>query len=182
MSFLLYGCQIVEPEYTINDSAIAELTVSYKNFKQLKKDATIIAEVEVIGQKTIIHSDMPFTISKVKILSTKKGNVSHEETINIIETGGEYKPLGKENEELPEVKMSLNGVRPMIVGEHLFLFLEPFVGPQIEGAYIPLGAYQGKFQLKDNKVKQLSSEEYFLPEFAGDKEVPLEDFNKMLMD
>lgn len=51
-------------------------------------------------------------------------------------------------------------------GEHLILFMKPFVGPQVEGAYVPLGVWQGKFKVdKDGKVKQQAPDEYKLKDY-----------------
>ena len=147
-----------------------ELNENFTSFKELKKEAEMTIEGKVLEQETIVHGNLPFTISKVEIVNKYKGKVKKGDIIQVIETGGIYEPAGKNGEKLNKVELKLNNVSTLKPEEHVFLFLRSFSGPQVEGAHIPLGAYQGKFKVnKDGKVKQQANEEYKLIDFTEEK-------------
>ncbi len=141
---------------------VAETNKHYTTLKELKKDAPIIIEGTVIKQETIVHGDLPFTISQIQVRNSFKGNIEKNSMIKIIETGGIYKPNGKPGEDLPLVDLQLEGGTTVKAGEDFFFFLEPFVGPQVENAFIPLAIHQGKIKIdKDSKkVLQSGSEKF----------------------
>jgi hypothetical protein len=161
----------------------AELEYEYKSLKELKKHSEIIAKVEVLNTKTIEYEDLPFTISQVKILDKKKGPIKKNEILQIIETGGVYSPEGKNGLVMDSVEYQLNGVSVLQKGEVQFLLLKKFEGPQVnEKTYIPLGAYQGKFKVKNNKVYQQAKLESEESEFVDFIEIPEEDFKEKIED
>lgn len=127
-----------------------ELAVSYSTVGEMLDDAELIIEGNVLSQKTIVHGDMPFTISQVKVKSTLLGEAT-DEIISVIETGGIFKPEGKPGDDLPKAEFKLNGVDTLKPDEHIVLFLTYFEGPQVDNAFIPIGAYQGKFVVKEGK-------------------------------
>ena len=141
---------------------VFEKTKHYTTLKELKKDAPIIIEGTVIKQETIVHEDLPFTISQIEVRNTFKGKIEKNSIIKIIETGGIYKPNGKPGEDLPLVNLQLEGGTTVKEGEDFFFFIEPFVGPQVENAFIPLAIHQGKIKIdKDSKkVVQSGSEKF----------------------
>ncbi len=160
----------------------AELREEFVDLKDLKKEAELTIEAKVISQETIVYEKVPFTISQVEVLKKFKGNLNKGSIINVIETGGIFEPQGKNGETFNKVEMQLNGVSTLKPDDHVFLFLEGFFGPQIEEAYIPLGAYQGKFKVdKKGFVEQQSNAEsnaeYKLKNFNATR---LEDFQKVL--
>ena len=82
--------------------------------------------------------------------------------IKIIETGGVYKPKDREGRDLPETELKFGGIPVVRQGEHLVLFFDEFVGPQVKGAYVPLGVFQGKFKIEGSKAIQQAPNEYAL--------------------
>ena len=140
--------QIIKVEGTIDKY--------FTKMSDLMVSSTNVIECIVLDTNTIIYGDIPFTISNVSILNNIKGDIKTD-TIKIIETGGRYKLAGnnpKEEKGL-EVDYQFEGIPVVQKGEHLYLFLEPFIGPQVKDAYIPLGVFQGKFKvLQNNKVEQ----------------------------
>lgn len=141
---------------------VAETNKHYSTLEELKKDAPVIIEGTVIKQETIVHGDLPFTISQIEVRNSFKGKIEKNSMIKIIETGGIYKPNGKPGEDLPSVSLQLEGGTTVKDGEDFFFFLEPFVGPQVENAFIPLAIHQGKIKIdKDSKkVVQSGSEKF----------------------
>ncbi|MDC3414682.1 hypothetical protein NC797_06745 [Aquibacillus sp. 3ASR75-11] len=146
--------------------ATAELTNYFATLEDLLSKADLVVEGRVKSQETIVHGEMPFTISEVKVKSNLLEGKT-KDTIKVIETGGVYSPIGRDGKKLPKVNMKLNGVDTLKINEHVLLFLEEFDGPQLEGGYVPVGAYQGKFKVKDGTTleqitdveNQLSPEE-----------------------
>ena len=137
----------------------ASMSTYYESLSHLKKDASEIIECKVLGNKAIVYEGVPFTISNVKVLSVIKGSVKAGDTIQVIETGGIYNPSGDSSGQL--VNYELEGNPVMKVNEDLYVFLQKFEGPQIEGAYIPVGEFMGKFSIDwAGKVKQLATDEY----------------------
>lgn len=147
-----------------------ELSDIYETIDQLKQTATGIIEVNILETETIVYGDVPFTISKAKVLSSLKGKISEGQEIKLIETGGKYTLSGENPKEVKgeEVEIAFEGIRVMQPGEHLVLFVKEFVGPQIQGAFVPLGIYQGKFKVeKDDYVKQQAPFEHKLKDYTS---------------
>lgn len=158
-----------------------DLSDVFNNMDQLKQKSSDIIEVNILDTETIVYNDMPFTISKAKVISKVKGKISEGEDIKLIETGGKYKLSGENPKEVKgqEVEWAFEGVRVMQPGEHLVLFVKEFVGPQIKDAYIPLGVYQGKFKVnKDGNVEQQAPSTHKLKDYVTPLKV--EDFKEKL--
>jgi len=147
----------------------ASLVHTYSTLNELTSDADEITEIKVISQETINYADIPFTISTVEVLSSLKGELKAGNTIRIIETGGEYTPLGKNGKELAKETFKFNGIPVLKNKEHDVIFLEKFVGPQVEGeSYVPLGVYQGKFKIQTNgELVQQAPEEEKLKDYKA---------------
>ena len=152
-----------------------DLQENFDSVVKLKQRAAAIVEVDVTSSETIVYKDMPFTISTAKVLSKIKGIIKEGQEIKLIETGGKFKLTGENPKEAKgqEAEVSFEGIRVMQPGDHLFLFLDKFVGPQVTDAYIPLGVYQGKFKVESNKVYQQAPNDNKLSDYKQpvDKEV-----------
>ncbi|WP_349408700.1 hypothetical protein [Pseudalkalibacillus sp. SCS-8] len=176
----LIGCNSSLENKDIEEvNSSAELIKDYATLKELMKDAVLISNVKVLSQETIVHEGVPFTISEVEIIKNYKGKEKKGKIIKVIETGGIYTPKGKSEEDLDKVEYQINGVSTMENGEEYYLFLEEFVGPQVDGAYIPLGAYQGKFKVNKNKITQETDYENKIKDFT---EIDVEEFKNKLKD
>lgn len=128
------------------DGGPSTLETHFESLAALEKQASNIIEVKVIDNvETIEYGDVTFTVSEALILSSLKGELKENETIRLVETGG----IMKDGQEF-----KFNGIPVVKKDEHLYLFVEKYVGPVTEGAYIPLGVYQGKFKVTDNQIEQ----------------------------
>jgi hypothetical protein len=160
----------------IQVSASGSLEEVFSNLTELEQRASAIVEVRILKSESIVYKDLPFTISTATVLSKVKGDLKEGQEIKLIETGGKYKLTGENPKEKAgqEVDWRFDGISVMQPEEHLFLFIENFEGPQIEGAYIPLGVYQGKFlEEKDGKFYQQAPEDIRLKDY---KPVSKEEF------
>lgn len=143
----------------------SSLEKSYNTLGELTSDAEEILEIKVLNQETKTYLDVPFTISTAIVKSTVKGVVNEGDSIKIIETGGEYTPIDKNGKEFPKANLKFNGIEVLAKNEHAILFLEKFVGPQVEGAYVPLGVYQGKFKVISGEAVQQAPEDNKLKDY-----------------
>ena len=137
--------------------AEGNLSALYTDISGLKKDATDIVECKVLNSKTIVYCDTPFTISTVELLGVVKGQKKAGDKINVIEMGGIFSLTGEDPKEAKGqlVDYQLEGIPVMKASEHYYLFLKPFEGPQTQNAYVPLGAFQGKFKISSgNNITQ----------------------------
>jgi hypothetical protein len=135
----------------------SNLEEHFQNFQELKNRASDIIQVSVIDNiETINYGEVTFTVSKAKVLLSSKGNLKEGDEIRLLETGGKM-PDGQE--------LKFNGIPVMKPGEELFLFVEKYVGPVTKDAYIPIGVYKGKFEVKDNKVEQQAPNEDKLKDY-----------------
>lgn len=155
----------------------SSLMKTYKTLEGLTSDAEAIAEVKVLSQETITHLDVPFTISTVKVVSTLKGSFNEGDTIKIIETGGEFTPHDKNGKELPKANLKFNGIEVLDKNDHAILFLDKFVGPQVEGAYVPIGVYQGKFKVTSGEALQQAPDNEKLKDY---KPVNVDEFKNKI--
>lgn len=148
--------------------AEGQLQEKFTSIRGLKQRASAIVEVNVINSETIVYKDTPFTISTAMVIFKVKGIQKEGQEIKLIETGGKYKLTGEnpKEEKGKEVEFAFEGIRVMQPGDHLFLFVDEFVGPQIMGAYIPLGVYQGKFMVEqDGKIRQQAPNDHKLTDY-----------------
>jgi hypothetical protein len=151
-----------------------DLSKVYTEIAGLEVDASEIVEVKVTKeQEVVMHGGLPFTITTVQVLDSIKGSNAIGDEIRVIETGGKYYPVGKNNEKLKQVDLKFEGNGVMKPGQHLVLFLKRFVGPQASGVYVPLGVFQGKFMVSNGKVNQVKTKSVYL---RDTKESNLEDF------
>ncbi len=135
-----------EEDPVTNAEGSSDLAEHYKGLNELRVSASDILEVSVLDDtETIQYGGLPFTVTKAKVLSNHKGNPNVGDEVRFIETGG-MMPSGQE--------MKFNGIPVMKPGENLILFAKEYVGPIAEDVLIPLGVYQGKFLIKDNRVEQ----------------------------
>ncbi len=145
---LMAGCR----SESVAQSTTVCLSEHFDTLNDLKQGATNIVEVEVLDHYVVTQGDMPFTISNVKTLTSIKGDTKKDDKIKVIETGD----------------TSFGGINVMQAGEHLILFVKPFVGPQVTGAYVILGVWQGKFKVgkgSNGKVEQQAPSEYKLKDY-----------------
>jgi hypothetical protein len=117
----------------------ASLVDWHDNVDDLKTDAELIVEIGVKDTETIIFSDVPFTLSSVKVKISYKG-LSPNKEITILETGGEI------NEET----FTFSHNDPLKKGQKALLFLKKYNGPITEDSYVVLGVFQGKFKIKED--------------------------------
>lgn len=154
-----------------------DLSEIFYSVSELKEAAELIVVANVIHQETIVYAKVPFTISRVKILSTIKGSLKEGEEIKVIETGGKYNYTDDNSKKKKgeEVEVTFEGVRVMQPGENLILFMRMFSGPQMDDGYVPLGVFQGKFKInKDNIVEKQAPEDYAFTDY--DKPLAKEEF------
>jgi hypothetical protein len=164
--FSMTGCKSEK----LSTSTPIDLSENFDTMSDLKQGATNIVEVEVLDNYVIVQGDMPFTISNLKVLSTIKGDIMKGDKIKVLETGGKFTSSGVSLKGIKgqEVDMKFGGISVMQTGEHLILFIRPFVGPQVTDAYVPLGVWQGKFKVgkgNNGKVEQQAPVEYKLKDY-----------------
>ncbi len=119
------------------------LVTIYTSMEQLLQDADIIAEVTVNEQKVIPLSGFPQTRSQVHIDTLLKGDAAKGDIITVIEEGG-----------VTEEETVIAGVPPMEQGKTYILYLTEY-----DGKYYVLGAFQGKFIIKEGYVFQQSTKD-----------------------
>ncbi|MGD7046352.1 hypothetical protein [Jeotgalibacillus proteolyticus] len=160
MSLFITASWIINNENEIPVvSGQGEISENYSSTNDMEKDSILTIKGKVIEQETLVYGNLPFTISDVKIIQSYKGKHVKGDVIQVVETGGIYHPEGKNGDKLDKVEMRLNGVATLNEKDNVILFLDNFIGPQIENGYIPLGAYQGRFKSDINgNLKQLTSE------------------------
>lgn len=152
--------------HEVTSGSTAKMSKIYKSIKELKDNAVEIVEVEVLENvKSIEYGKVPFTISKVKVISSLKGEQKSGDEIEILETGG---IIGGN-------PIYFDGVPVLQPGTNMVLFLYKYEGPVAENVYYPLGEYMGKFIIKDDKVEQQAVDEYKLKDY---KVVNLEEFKE----
>jgi hypothetical protein len=152
LSLLLVACANKAP-----NGGASNLEEHFQNFQELQNRASNIIQVTVIDNiETINYGEVTFTVSKAKVLSGFEGTLKVGDEIILLETGG----MMNNGQEL-----KFNGIPVIKPGEELFLFVDKYVGPVTKDAYIPIGVYQGKFKVKDNKVEQQAPNEDKLKDY-----------------
>lgn len=148
--------------HEVTSGSTAKMAHIYKSIKELKDYAVEIVEVEILeNTKSIEYGNVSFTISKVKIISSLKGEQKPGDEIDVLETGSST--------------LYFDGVPILQPGTNMVLFLYKYEGPVAENVYYPLGEYMGKFIIEDGKVVQQSIEEYKIKDY---KPVDLEKFKE----
>ncbi|MFC4101512.1 hypothetical protein [Paenibacillus xanthanilyticus] len=149
----------------VQEGGPSQLETYVTSLEELTAKASDIVEVEILDQQeTIEYGGVVFTVSSAKVISTQKGPLASGAIMNVLETGG-VMSNGQE--------FKFNGIPVAKKKEKLFLFLETYQGPITQDAYVPIGAYQGKFKVENDKVIQLTPSEEKLKDY---KPVKKEDF------
>lgn len=141
------------------------ISKQYRSLNEVIHEATDVIEAEVLDQYVILHHQIPFTISEVKLIAdAHKGTLREGDMIQVLETGGVYEPFINETNKRDGRKLELTfeGVRVMKPGEAFFLALKKFEGPQIEHAYVPIGEIFGKFKVKMDQIVHEAPDKYKL--------------------
>jgi len=136
------------------------LETIYTSMEQLAQDADIIAEVTVAAQEVVSLDGLPQTHSQVRIEKLFKGSAAENDILAVIEEGC-----------LTEVESVTLGVPPMAHDGKYILYLTEY-----NGNYYILGAFQGKFIVKEGYVFQQSTEEVKMKAYSP---ITVEDFRKM---
>lgn len=121
-----------------------DLVDRFDSVDSLKSQSTLIALIEVTNTRTYEYEDVPFTLSNAVIKKLYKNTDADKNisSINILETGGEIDKLNYVSDGNSVFKPS----------DEAIVFLEKYIGPVAEDAYVIKGAYQGKFKLSGNKL------------------------------
>lgn len=127
----------------------------YEKFDELVIDSEVIVEISVTATETVVHGDLPFTLSTADIKQSLKGSYKTGDKIKVLETGGKFYPLDKENNPSKEEhELIFEGIRVMNSSDTYIVFLEKYIGPITDDSFVIKGLYQGRFNVKDNIVSQ----------------------------
>ncbi|MGK5512281.1 hypothetical protein ACSNN5_29815 [Brevibacillus formosus] len=154
-------------------SGEAMFTETFTNVEGLAKNADIIAEAEVISQENNANYERldVYTVSELKLTKVYKGDVEIDDTVSVLETGGEFdereaakyfagKPGAKlvndDNGEPRMTSVGIEGSIPMKEGNKYFVFLTE----DKDDVYNIVGSVQGKIKINDEEtlVSQVSLE------------------------
>lgn len=146
---------------------------TFNNVKGLAENADIIAEAEVISQKNNPNYERldVYTVSELRLTKVYKGDVELDDTVSVLETGGEFderetakyfagKPGSKlVNDDLGEPRITSVGIEgsiPMKEGNKYFVFLTE----DKDDVYNIVGSVQGKIKINSENtlVSQVSPE------------------------
>ncbi|MCM3218153.1 hypothetical protein ABER75_04265 [Niallia taxi] len=146
-------------------SAEASMVDSFESVEQLDQRSDLNIEGQVISNEYVTYDDIPFTISKVKIIDiigkTEEGFVIGD-TIKVVQTGGLYvqhdvggdekifttEEEKKESEKMEgkTIEVTLNDAPVIKKNNTVVLFLEKSEDdPLGSDLYAAVGDYQGKF-------------------------------------
>ncbi|MBP2114659.1 hypothetical protein [Paenibacillus silagei] len=120
-----------------------DLTESFDSADSLEKSAPVIAKVKVNTAKSFDYGNIVFTLSDAEIQKIYKGNLTNNTAINILETGG----TGEDG-----LNYSVEGNAVFSKGDEAIVYLEKYVGPVAEDAYVIKGVYEGKFRLEGERI------------------------------
>ncbi|MFF2529147.1 hypothetical protein ACFVS2_09565 [Brevibacillus sp. NPDC058079] len=153
-------------------SGEAMFTETFTNVEGLAKNADIIAEAEVISQENNANYERldVYTVSELRLTKVYKGDVEIDDTVSVLETGGEFderevakyfagKRGSKVNDDLGEPRITSVGIEgsiPMKEGNKYFVFLTE----DKDDVYNIVGSVQGKIKINDENtlVSQVSLE------------------------
>ncbi|TQK62868.1 hypothetical protein FB479_104183 [Brevibacillus sp. AG162] len=144
---------------------------TFTDVEGLAENADIIAEAEVISQ--VYHPEYEYlsvyTVSELRLTKVYKGDVEIDDTVSVLETGGEfdereaakYIPSGKPgtrsgNDDLGVITQGIEGSVPMKEGNKYFVFLTE----DDDDVYNVVGSVQGKIKINDKNtlLSQVSPE------------------------
>lgn len=114
---------------------------SFDSIQELKDRAELIALVSIKNTKPLSAGGVTFTVSESELMEVFKGKAP-QTVINILETGG------IENGKM----ISYDGNTVMQKNDQAIVFLERYVGPIVDDAYVILGVYQGKFVVDKDRI------------------------------
>ncbi|MBN1366455.1 MAG: hypothetical protein JW967_00820 [Dehalococcoidales bacterium] len=142
---LLSTLGLVSCSPTNNDSSV-KMVDNYASIDDLIKDSPfIVTGVVESNNNEFVYGEVPFAITKFKIETTIRGEVSG--TINILQTKIPEDPFIKKSDKM-------------------VLFLIKYTGPVTEDAYRMKGLYLGQYKIVGDTVVKNSNNN-----LAGDEEV-----------
>ncbi|MFA4133590.1 MULTISPECIES: hypothetical protein [unclassified Brevibacillus] len=160
-----------DTEYRIV-SGEAMFTETFTDVEGLAENADIIAEAEVISQKNNPNYERldVYTVSELRLTKVYKGDVEIDDTVSVLETGGEFDERevtkyfsGKRGFELNDnlgdpriIMVGIGGSIPMKEGNTYFVFLTE----DKNDVYNIVGSVQGKIKINNENtlVSQVSLE------------------------
>ncbi|GAB1530657.1 hypothetical protein YSY22_20790 [Brevibacillus formosus] len=166
---------------------------TFHSVKGLAENADIIAEAEVISQKNNSNYERldVYTVSELRLTKVYKGDVEIDDTVSVLETGGEFderevakyfsgksRKSGSEsrNDDLGVIMQGIAGSIPMKQGNTYFVFLTE----DGDDVYNIVGSVQGKIKVNSENtlVSQVSPETidqhgnlYFLQESYSGQDI-----------
>jgi hypothetical protein len=149
-------------------NASGDIEEHFDTFDDLVNGSKVIVEVKVKDSETIVYGDLPFTISTAEVKQTIKGSYNKGDSIKILETGGKYYPMDKDNKKSKEeYELVFKGVKVMNSSDSYIVFLDEYVGPITENAFVIKGVYQGKFIVENNIVSQQTPDGHEKESYSG---------------
>jgi len=155
-------------EYDIVETR-PHLSKYFKSISELNQDSDIIIEGVVKNTKNVIYVQQAFTISEIDINEVYKSEskVVRGSTICVVEPGGimdkeflykKYKEKFPEKyidiNEIEPVKDTFDGIPALEKGDYIIIFASKYTGGvKSEDFYEPVGLYQGKFYINEDKVE-----------------------------
>lgn len=135
------------------------LEAIYRDIAGMAEDADCIAEVTVQSSVVMLLDGFPRTHSLAKVVTALKGGLKEGAVIEVIEEGGRT-----------DKGEAVVGVPVMSTGSTYVLFLH-----QSDDAWFIVGAFQGRFIVKEGYVFQQATEETKIKPYSPQK---LEDFRE----
>ncbi|MFS0557158.1 hypothetical protein [Brevibacillus sp. 179-C9.3 HS] len=147
-------------------------TETFTDVEGLAENADIIAEAEVISQKNNPNYERldVYTVSELRLTKVYKGDVEIDDTVSVLETGGEFdereaakyfsgKPGSELNDDLGDpgiITVGIEGSVPMKAGNKYFVFLTE----DKDDVYNIVGSVQGKIKINSENtlISQVSPE------------------------
>ncbi|NRR05442.1 MULTISPECIES: hypothetical protein [Brevibacillus] len=129
-----YGLYVNSDEsYAMAHGQLAQV---YTSLGELSQDTPLVVEAEVTGKgDKFEYKDVVFVKTDVKIKSVYRENlgIKENDTITVLQTYMEEDPVVEKK-------------------ENLVLFLDKYTGPVHDDAFTIVGAMQGHFVIKDDKI------------------------------
>jgi hypothetical protein len=155
LAFIVVSVAACSPK--VEEGGPSQLETYFTSMDELTNSAKAIVEVDITDQQeTIEYGGIVFTVSTAKVITSLKGSATPGTDIRVLETGG----MMADGQEF-----KFNGIPVAKKNEKLFLFLDEYKGPIVQGAYVPIGVYQGKFKVKDDEVIQQAPSEEKLKDY-----------------
>ncbi len=167
---------VTEQDRVSVDSMQGELAQDFRTVGELGASSGVVAVVVIQESRDEPFSNIPFTVSTVKVLEGIKG-AEGGATLTIVETGGTYAGRSKDPSAPPAERreVGFEGIPVMKPGETWLVFLTgpTHVGPVPDGAHGVLGVFQGKFRVgTDGRIAFMGEpDEIDSPWFATQREL-----------